>query len=106
MTDEKKTPFELTLDKAMERALADPLMRILLWHIVEDRLCVFSPEYAHNASAYSLLAKKQAGLQLLSWMKEVSPHDVYLAESDYNNLLTQEDNNGRGTDEHAGSEPA
>ena len=86
--------------------MSDPLIRVLLWHIVEDRLCVFSPDYAHNASAYSLLAKKAAGLQLLSWMKEVSPKGVYLAESDFTNLLTQEDNNGRGTDEYAGSEPA
>ena len=102
MTDALK----IALDAAMERAMADPMIRVLLWHIVEDRLCVFAPEYTHNASAYSLLAKKAAGLQLLAWMKEVSPQGVYLAESDFNNLLTQEDNNGRGTDEHAGSEPA
>ena len=102
MTDVMKR----TLDHAMQRVLADPELRVLLWHIVEDRLCVFSPDFAHNASAYSLLAKKQAGLQLLSWMKEVSPEGTYLAESDFNNLLTQEDNNGRGTDEYAGSEPA
>ena len=94
------------LDKAMENALNDPLMRVLLWHIVEDRLCVFAPEYAHNASAYSLLAKKQAGLQLLSWMKEISPQGVYLAESEFTNLLETGGDNGRGTDDDSGSEPA
>ncbi len=102
MTDTMKQ----MLDHAMQRVLADPELRVLLWHIVEDRLCTFSPEYAHNASAYSLLAKKQAGLQLLSWMKEVSPEGTYLAESDFTNLLTTGGENGRGTDEYSGSETA
>ena len=102
MTDALK----IALDKAMEKAMSDPMIRVLLWHIVQDRLCVFSPGYAHNASAYSLLAKKQAGLQLLSWMKEVSPEGTYLAESDFTNLLTTGGENGRGTDEYSGSETA
>jgi len=83
-------PLDIYLESAMEAAMADPKMRVLLWHIVYDRLYVFEPGYNHNATAYSLLAKKEAGLQLLSWMKSVSPQGVYMAESEYNNLTDEQ----------------
>jgi hypothetical protein len=93
--NDEKTILELQLEKAMVRAMGDPEMRILLWHIVVDYLYVFDPSYAHNATAYSLLAKKETGLQILAWMKRVSPDGTYRAESEYNNLANeQEEENG------------
>lgn len=91
---EPKTPLELYQEAAMERAMADPHMRVLLYSIVADMLYTFDPGYNHNATAYSLLAKKQAGLQLLSWMKAVSPQGVFMAESEYNNLIETEQGGG------------
>lgn len=85
-----KTNLEISLESAMEKAMSDPGMRLLLWHIVSDFLYVFDPSYAHNATAYSLLAKKEAGLKILDWMKSVSPHGVYMAESEYNNLANEQ----------------
>ena len=89
MSDERTT-LELQLEKAMVRAMGDPEMRILLWHIVVDYLYVFDPSYAHNATAYSLLAKKEAGLKILDWMKSVSPEGAFRAESEYNNLANEQ----------------
>ena len=87
--------LDIMLEKAMERAMADPQFRLLLWHIIDQFLHVFEPGYSHNATAYSLLAKKETGLQILAWMKQVSPEGTYLAESEYNNLANeQEENNG------------
>jgi len=94
----KKDLLENALDIAMQKALADPNIRLLLWHIVYDRLYVFEPGYNHNATAYSLLAKKEAGLQLLAWMKSVDPDMVNLAESEYNTLLKSGGNEDGGTD--------
>ena len=93
-----KTALDTYLEMAMEAAMADPKMRVLLWYIVTDRLHVFDSGYSHNATAYSLLAKKEAGLQLLTWMKTVSPEGTYRAESEFNQLITEEqkgeENNG------------
>lgn len=90
--------LENALEIAMQKALADPNVRLLLWHLVVDRLYVFSPGYSHNATAYSLLAKKEAGLQLLAWMKSVDSNMVNLAESEYNTLLKSGGNEDGGTD--------
>lgn len=102
MKNEQTTPLDNTLQRAMEKAMEDPELRVLLWHIVSVFLYTFTPEYSHNATAYSLLAKKEAGLHLLAWMKQVSPEGTFHAESEYNNLINQlnigGDNNGRGTD--------
>jgi len=87
---DERTALEIQLEKAMERAMADPGTRLLLWHIVTDYLYVFDPSYAHNATAYSLLAKKEAGLKILDWMKAVSPQGTYMAESEYNNLANEQ----------------
>ena len=95
-TQVPQTPLDIQLEQAMEKAMADPQMRVLLWHVVTVFLYVFDPYYAHNATAYSLLAKKEAGLKLLDWMKRVSPHGAFLAESEYNNLTNEQggDDNG------------
>ena len=85
-----------TLDDAMASAMADPKIRLLLWHIVSAELWVFEPGYNHNATAYSLLAKKEAGLKLLSWMKRVNPQGVFVAESDYELLAEQTEQEGGG----------
>lgn len=95
MNDEK-TSLDIYLESAMEKAMADPMIRVLLWHIICNGLHVFEPGYNHNASAYSLLAKKEAGLQILSWMKQVSPQGVYLAESEYNNLTDEQGGGDNG----------
>ena len=87
--------LDIVLEKAMARAMADPEIRVLLWHIITVFLYVFEPGYSHNATAYSLLAKKETGLQILAWMKRVSPEGAFRAESEYNNLANeQEDENG------------
>jgi len=93
---ETRSNLELQLEKAMERAMGDPGFRLLLWHIVTDFLYVFDPSYAHNATAYSLLAKKEAGLKILDWMKAVSPQGVYMAESEYNNLAHEQEGGENG----------
>ena len=95
MSDES-TALDIQLEKAMERAMNDPGMRILLWHIVTVFLYVFDPSYAHNATAYSLLAKKEAGLKILDWMKSVSPQGAYMAESEYNNLANEQGGGDNG----------
>ena len=87
--------LDAVLEQAMAKALADPETRVLLWHIISVFLYVFEPGYSHNATAYSLLAKKETGLQILAWMKRVSPEGAFRAESEYNNLANeQEDENG------------
>ena len=95
MKDER-TALEIQLEKAMVRAMGDPEMRLLLWHIIAVFLYVFSPGYAHNASAYSLLAKKEAGLNILAWMKSVSPEGTFRAESEYNNLANEQGGGDNG----------
>ncbi len=89
MNDER-TALDIQLEKAMERAMNDPGMRLLLWNILTEHLYVFDPNYEHNAKAYSLLAKRQAGLNILAWMKAVSPQGTYMAESEYNNLANEQ----------------
>jgi len=83
-----------TLDEAMSSAMADPKIRVLLWHIVASELWVFEPGYNHNATAYSLLAKKEAGLKILAWMKRTNPQAVFVAESDYEMLAEQTEQEG------------
>ena len=92
--NEEKSPLGIYLESAMESAMADPKMRVLLWHVVADRLHVFEPGYNHNATAYSLLAKKEAGLLLLEWMKAVSPQGAFMAETEYNELITRNEEGG------------
>ena len=70
--------------------MADPQFRLILWHIITAFLYVFDPGYAHNATAYSLLAKKEVGLNILAWMKSVSPEGAFRAESEYNNLANEQ----------------
>jgi len=91
------TALEVQLETAMEHAMENTETRCLLWHIVTDILHTFEPGYSHNATAYSLLAKKEAGLRILDWMKQVSPNGTFLAETEYKNLLDTEEgeeNNG------------
>lgn len=88
--------LEVQLEKAMVRALGDPQFRLLLWHIIADFAHVFDPGYAHNASAYSLLAKKEVGLNLLAWMKAVSPEGTFQAESEYNQLANEQGGGDNG----------
>lgn len=93
---EERTVLDIQLEEAMEKVMGDPQLRVLFWHIITSFLHVFDPGYTHNAAAYSLLAKKQAGLGILEWMKQVSPRGVFLAESEYNNLANEQggDDNG------------
>lgn len=89
-----KPNLDMELENAMMEAMGNPRMRMLLWHIVVVFLYTFDPSYAHNATAYSLLAKKEAGLRILDWMKRVSPEGAFRAESEYNNLANNEQGGG------------
>jgi hypothetical protein len=74
---------------ALEKALADRDLRILLWRIVVEDCKVFQEGFPMNAGAYALLALQDTGKRLLADMKSVDPMAVYQAEQEYNELMRQ-----------------
>lgn len=81
-----KDLIQETRERALRKALNDEDLRIFLWDWV-FRVCgVFDREYAHNATAYSQLARQQLGKILLAELKYVDPRLTFQAETEYENL--------------------
>ena len=71
--------------------LKDSLGRCFLMKLLYEDCGVFDSSFQCNASAYTLLAKKEIGLRLLDQAKRVDLSKVQLAEREYLESLKQED---------------
>lgn len=84
-------------ERAMRKALNDSDLRIFLWDHIETDCLAFARGYAHNATAYSMLAKQQVGKELLADLKAVDLRQVFRAEAEYRQLVEQ-NNEARRTE--------
>lgn len=82
-----KDLIQETRERALRKALNDEDLRIFLWDLVETDCLAFVRGYAHNATAYSLLAKQQIGKELLAEMKAADLRQVFRAETEYRQLV-------------------
>lgn len=81
-------------DKEIRYMLKDPLGRSFFMRLLYEDLRVFDSGFQCNATAYTLLAKKEIGCRLLDQAKRVDFSKVQLAEQEYLDSLKQEENNG------------
>ena len=87
--------------RALEKALSDKDLRILLWRLIAEDCKVFQEGFPMNAGAYALLAVQDIGKRLLADLKEVDPVRTMQAEQEYMELmvLVQKEHKGLNGDE-------
>jgi hypothetical protein len=75
--------------ESLTKLLGDRELRILFWRIICEDCKVFQEDFPMNATAYSLLAKQEIGKRLLADAKTVNAAAVFMAESEYNEMMEQ-----------------
>ena len=87
--------------RALEKALSDKDLRILLWRLIAEDCKVFQEGFPMNAGAYALLAVQDIGKRLLADLKEVDPVRTMQAEQEYMELmvLVQKEHKGLNGDD-------
>lgn len=74
-------------EKEMKFMLDNPLSRIFLFRLITESCHTFDIGFAHNASAYSLLAKQDIGKVLMLFAKEIDLDKFNQAEKEYYQMI-------------------
>ena len=74
-------------DEALRKILADPVLRVFLWRIIEEDCRVFQEGFPASAMIYSRAAKQEIGKRLLADAKMRDPEAVFKAEQEYKALM-------------------
>jgi len=96
----EKIQIDSQSDKELRYILKDSLGRGFFMRMLYEDLGIYDSSFQCNATAYTILQKKQIGLRLLDQAKRVDFDKVQLAEKEYLDMIElerkkmEDENNG------------